>query len=74
MSCSLWSPAGERADFLDLLYVMVSCIFVAFPCSILGQVWYLIVWIPDYCLLSYLVGGKCKLTPKEVAAELSPLL
>ena len=42
-----WSPVGKRADFLDLMYVMVSCIFVTFPCSILGQLWYLIVWIPD---------------------------
>ena len=29
---------------------MVSnCEFVTFPCGILGQVWYLIVSIPDLC-------------------------
>ena len=27
--------------------------FVTFPCGILGQVWYLIVLIPDLCHLSY---------------------
>ena len=27
--------------------------FVTFPCGILGQVWYLIVLIPDLCRLSY---------------------
>ena len=30
-----------------------TCIFVTFPCGILGQVWYLIVSFPDLCLLSY---------------------
>ena len=30
----------------------VYCIFVTFPCGILGQVWYLIVSFPDLCLLS----------------------
>ena len=40
---ALWSPAG-----------MSNCDFVTFPCGILGQVWYLIVLIPDPCLLSYL--------------------
>ena len=32
----------------------VHCIFVTFPCGILGQVLYLIVSSPDLCLLSYL--------------------
>ena len=31
----------------------VYCIFVTFPCGILGQVWYLIVSFADFCLLSY---------------------
>ena len=30
-----------------------SCVFVTFPCGVLGQVWYLIVSIPDLCLLTY---------------------
>ena len=30
-----------------LLFVMFNCVLVTFPCGILGQVWYLIVSIPD---------------------------
>ena len=30
-------------------------VFLTFPCGILGQVWYLIVMIPDLCLLTYFV-------------------
>ena len=33
--------------------MMFSRVFVAFPCGVLGQVWYLIVSIPDLCLLPY---------------------
>ena len=36
-----------------LLFVMINCVFVIFPCGILSQVWYLIVSIPDLCRLSY---------------------
>ena len=43
----------ERADLLALLFVMSSSLFCHFPYSVLGQVWYLIVWIPDLCILSY---------------------
>ena len=49
---TLWSPAGkELATWL--LFVMFNCVFVTFPCGILGQVWYLIVSIPDLRRLSY---------------------
>ena len=34
---------------------MSNCEFVTFPLVSLGQVWYLIVLIPDLCLLSYFV-------------------
>ena len=37
---------------------MVSCDFVTFPCGVLGQVWYLIVLIPDiYRPLSFHAQG-----------------
>ena len=42
----------ERTDLLAL-FGDVYCIFVTFPCGILGPVWYLIVSFPDLCLLSY---------------------
>ena len=50
--------------FLCLVFLMLSrlhllahvgdvyCIFVTFPCGILGQMWYLIVSFPDFCCLS----------------------
>ena len=39
----------ERADLLALLYVVCSCVFVTYTCGVLGQVWYLIVSIPNLC-------------------------
>ena len=42
----------ERADLLALVGD-VYCIFVTFPCGILGQMWYLIVSFPDLCRLYY---------------------
>ena len=45
-----------ETDFLALLYAMFSCEFVTCPYDILGQVWSLIVLIPDLCLLPYLNG------------------
>ena len=49
---ALWSPAAEGLASW-LLFVMFNCVFVTFPCGILGQVWYLIVLIPHLCHLSY---------------------
>ena len=49
---ALWSPAGKGLTSW-LLFVMFNCVFVTFPCCILGQVWYLIVSIPDLCSISY---------------------
>ena len=51
---ALWSSAGKGLTAW-LLLVMFFCIFVTLPCSILGQVWYLIVSFPDLCSLSYFV-------------------
>ena len=43
--CALWSPAGKG---------LISWLsFVVSNCGILGQVWYLIVSIPDLCTLTY---------------------
>ena len=51
--CSLVVTCWESADLLAPLSVMVSCVFVTFPCGVLGQVWYLIVSVPDLYLLTY---------------------
>ena len=42
----------ERADLLALVCGVKLCL-VTFPFGILGQVWYLIVSIPDLCPLTY---------------------
>ena len=48
--CGLVVTCWEKADLLALLCVMFSCVFVASACGVLGQVWDLIVSIPDHCL------------------------
>ena len=45
--CALWSPAGK--GLTSWLYLWVC----HFPIGILGQVWYLIVSVPDLCTLTY---------------------
>ena len=49
---ALWSHEGKGLTSW-LLIVMSNCDFVTFLFGILGQVWYLIVSIPDPCGLSY---------------------
>ena len=39
---ALWSPAGKGLTSW-FLFVMFNCVFVTFPCGILGQVWYVTV-------------------------------
>ena len=51
--CNLVATCLERANLLACLYVMSSCVFITFPCGVLGQVWNLIVSIPDLCVLPY---------------------
>ena len=51
--CCLVVTCWERADLLALVCGVFN--FVTLPCVILGQVWYLIVSIPDLCHLSYFV-------------------
>ena len=55
--CSL-QPCGYllRKAFL---FVMFSGLIVTFPCGVPGRLWYLIVSIPDICLLSYFVFCPC---------------
>ena len=43
---ALWSPAGKGLT-IWLSFVMLNCAFVTLPCGILGQVWHLIVSLPD---------------------------
>ena len=43
----------ERANLKALSYVMFSSASVTSSCGVLDQLWYLIVSIPDPCLLTY---------------------
>ena len=55
LSCLFIAACGHLKGRTDLLALVcdVYCGFVTFPFCILGQVWYLIVSIPDPCCLSY---------------------
>ena len=79
--CSLVVTCWERANLLAILCVMFSCVFVTFPSGVLCQLWYLIVLIPDLCLLPYFdcisnemeesisqrveMPGKCIIAPRH---------
>ena len=54
---ALWSPAGKGLTSW-ISFAMSNCVFVTFPCGIQAQVWYLIVWIPDLCPLSYYFSAQ----------------
>ena len=49
---AVWSPAGKGLTSW-LLFVMFNCVFITFPCGILGQVCFLLVLFRDLCCLSY---------------------
>ena len=53
----VWPPEGKELTSW-LFSFDVYCDFVTFPFGILGQVWYLIVSIPDPCFLSYFYRYK----------------
>ena len=62
-------------DLLALLYVMFHCNFVTFQYGVLGQVWSLIVSIPDLSFLSeisYLLEITIQLTGAGVEHEHNP--
>ena len=61
---ALWSPAGKGLTSCSLV-CDVLCVFVTFPCGILGQVWYLIVSIPDLCLLVLWFWARFGATQKK---------
>ena len=54
--CVLWSPAGKGlTSWLSFVVSNCECHLLF---GILGQVWYLIVSIPDLCTLSYFDWGE----------------
>ena len=71
---TLWPPAAKGLTSW-LLFVMFNCAFVTFPCSILGQVWYL-TWYSMYQLglnhISHLRSKKYARRYSQVYVVLSP--
>ena len=65
---AFWLPVGKGLTSWSL-FVMFNCVFVTFPCGILGQMRYMIVSIRDLCRLLnrvlvfpfqlQMVGSKC---------------
>ena len=53
LPCNTLVTCWETADLLSFLYVMFSCVLVTFPYDFVGQLWHLIVSIPDVCLLFF---------------------
>ena len=49
---ALWSLAGKGLTSW-LSFEVLNCVVVTSPYGVLGQVWYLIVYIPYLCPLSY---------------------
>ena len=49
--CALWSPAGN--GLASWLSFVVSAVSLSLSYWYPGQVWYLIVSIPDHCTLTY---------------------
>ena len=62
LSCSLVVTCWEKAGLCDVFLCVVR-----FPYDVLGQLWYLIVSIPDICLLYY---ASSKLTRFPIALTL----
>ena len=54
-NAALWSPAGKGLTYWLFCECCEWCLlcFVTFPFGVLGLVCYLIVSIPDVCLLTY---------------------
>ena len=53
---ALWSPSGQGlTSWLSFVMSKAEVKVCYFPIDILGQVWYLIVSIPDLCCLSYFI-------------------
>ena len=53
--CASWSPAGK--GLTSWLSFVVSSVSLSLSHWYLGQVWYLIVSIPDLCNLTYFDPG-----------------
>ena len=65
---ALWSPVGKGLTSW-LSFVVLNCVVVTFPFGILGQMWYLIVSIPDLCCLFYFLTVRIVLHISAVLVQ-----
>ena len=70
VSCSLLVTCWEMAGLLALLHVLFSCVFVTFPYDVPGQAWYLIVSIPELCLILYFYAHSYPASCSEHLVEM----
>ena len=63
----------ERADLLALVCGVLLWVCL-FPIGILGQVWYLIVSIPDLCTLTYFANNTAQTNLRIHTVRSVPLL
>ena len=68
--CSRVVTCWERDNLFAVLCVMFYCVFVTFPCGALGQVWYLIISIPDLCTLTYFISRRGRGGKRVIARHL----
>ena len=73
---ALWPPA-QKGLTSWLSFVMFNSVFITFPIGILGQVWYLIVSIPDFfftvLLVLFIIIDSLYLTRVLIASIISPV-
>ena len=63
--CSLVITCWEIAEPLAISCVVFSCVSVTFPYNVPVEVWYLIVSIPDLCLLPYFEEMNIKIMGRQ---------
>ena len=69
---ALWSPIGKGlTPWLSFLFVVLLC-FDAFSLGVLGQMWYLIVSIPDLCFLTYIESKKVGKDQELIQSSTTP--
>ena len=66
---ALWSPAGKGLTSW-LSFVLFNCVFVTFPCGVLGQMWYLIVSIKRHKKLIDVLACTYRCRPRLFSSRM----
>ena len=75
LDCSLqsWGHLLGKGKPFGSLVRDVFCAFVTLPYDVLCWEWYLIVSIPDLCLVPYFNYGLCHIYPSKMASKMTPV-